>query len=238
MCGRFTRVTPVADIAKTFHAIVQAEEIAPSFNITPTQLVYVVKGVEQRVISGVHWGLVPSWSTDISRASSMINARSESIREKPSFRNLIARNRCVIPMNGYYEWKPQMSNGKVVGKQPYFFQGVTESEYCHDEMLAIAGLWTTWGSGDDTFISCSALTTEAVGAIAGVHNRMPFFLNSDGVDAWLSKSIDIDVDSFQNGDGNQVEIVLVSKRVNNAHNDDASLIEPDTSEETPPLTLF
>ena len=115
---------------------------------------------------------------------------------------------------------------------------MTESEYCHDEMLAIAGLWTTWGSGDDTYISCSALTTEAVGAIAGVHHRMPFFLNSDGVDAWLSKSIDIDVDSFQNGDGNQVEIVPVSKRVNNARNDDASLIEPDTSEETPPLTLF
>lgn len=238
MCGRFTRFTPVADIAKSFNAIASQVEIQPSFNISPTRSIYVLHGGDSRVIKEANWGLVPAWSADISRASSMINARVESILEKPSFRSLVSTHRCVIPIDGYYEWKPQMTNGKVVGKQPFYFRAIEESEYCHDGMLAIAGLWTTWGSGDEAYVSCTALTTQASEQISEIHHRMPLLLDKAGLATWLSKDVKIDFDEIKISEQLRVKIQSVSTRVNNARNDDPSLVEYAVIDESQPLSLF
>ena len=238
MCGRFTRFTPAADIAKTFSAVTSQVEIQPSYNIAPTRRIYVVKGGVSRAINELHWGLVPAWSKDISRASSMINARVESVREKPSFRNLLASNRCVIPVNGYYEWKQVPVKGKVSAKQPFYFSASVESEYCHDGMLAIAGLWTTWGNGEELYSSCTALTTEATERISIVHHRMPMLLDKQRLDLWLSDDTKIDLDELAIPVDLQIDIHPVSKAVNNARNDDRSLIELIDVEESEPLSLF
>jgi len=238
VCGRFTRFTPAADIAKTFSAVTSQVEIQPSYNIAPTRSIYVVKGGVSRAINELHWGLVPAWSKDISRASSMINARVESVREKPSFRNLLASNRCVIPVNGYYEWKQVPVKGKVSAKQPFYFSASVESEYCHDGMLAIAGLWTTWGNGEELYSSCTALTTEATERISIVHHRMPMLLDKQRLDLWLSDDTKIDLDELAIPVDLQIDIHPVSKAVNNARNDDRSLIEFVAAEESETLSLF
>ena len=238
MCGRFTRFTPVADIAKSFSAIASQVEIQSSFNISPTRSIYVLHGGDSRVIKEANWGLVPAWSADISRASSMINARVESILEKPSFRSLVSTHRCVIPIDGYYEWKPQITNGKVVGKQPFYFRAIEESEYCHDGMLAIAGLWTTWGSGEERYLSCTALTTEATERISMVHHRMPLLLDRQGLDLWLNDDTNINLDELVIPTDLRIEIHPVSKTVNNARIDDRSLIEFVAVEESETLSLF
>lgn len=238
MCGRFTRFTPVADIARTFSAIASQGEIQPSFNIAPTQHVYVVQGGVSRDVKEVHWGLVPSWSVDISRASSMINARVESVREKPSFRNLLSSHRCVIPINGYYEWKQLPRVGKVRAKQPYYFSSSNGSQYCHDGMLAIAGLWTTWGSGEERYSSCTALTTEATERVSMVHHRMPLLLDRHGLDVWLSDDEDINLGKLALPADLHIDIHPVSTRVNSARNDDSSLIHEIAIEGSEPLSLF
>lgn len=238
MCGRFTRFTPVADIARTFSAIASQGEIQPSFNIAPTQHVYVVQGGVSRDVKKVHWGLVPSWSVDISRASSMINARVESVREKPSFRNLLSSHRCVIPINGYYEWKQLPRVGKVRAKQPFYFSSSNGSQYCHDGMLAIAGLWTTWGSGEERYSSCTALTTEATERVSMVHHRMPLLLDRHGLDVWLSDDEDINLGKLALPADLHIDIHPVSTRVNSARNDDSSLIHEIAIEGSEPLSLF
>ena len=238
MCGRFTRFTPASDIAKAFSAVASLVEIQPSYNVAPTRSIYVVKGGVSRAINELHWGLVPAWSKDISRASSMINARVESVREKPSFRNLLSSNRCVIPVDGYYEWKQIPVKGKVSAKQPFYFSASVESEYCHDGMLAIAGLWTTWGNGDELYSSCTALTTEATERISNVHHRMPMLLDKQRLDLWLSDDTKIDLDELAIPADLQIDIHPVSKAVNNARNDDRSLIELIDAEESEPLSLF
>lgn len=238
MCGRFTRFTPASDIAKAFSAVASQVEIQPSYNVAPTRSIYVVKGGVSRAINELHWGLVPAWSKDISRASSMINARVESVREKPSFRNLLSSNRCVIPVDGYYEWKQVPVKGKVSAKQPFYFSASVESEYSHDGMLAIAGLWTTWGNGDELYSSCTALTTEATERISMIHHRMPMLLDKQHLDLWLSDDTKIDLDELAIPADLQIDIHPVSKAVNNARNDDRSLIELIDVEESEPLSLF
>ena len=238
MCGRFTRFTPAADIAKVFSAVASPVEIRPSYNIAPTQSIYVVKGGGSRAMSECRWGLVPAWSKDVSRASSMINARVESVREKPSFRDLLSGNRCVIPINGYFEWKQISVKGKVSSKQPFYFSALFESEYCHDGMLAIAGLWTTWGNGEERYLSCTALTTEATERISMVHNRMPLLLDRQGLDLWLNDDTSINLDELVIPTDLRIEIHPVSKAVNNARNDDRSLIEFVAVEESETLSLF
>jgi putative SOS response-associated peptidase YedK len=238
MCGRFTRFTPAADIAKAFSAVASQVEIEPSYNVAPTRSIFVVKGGVSRAINELHWGLVPAWSKDVSRASSMINARVESVREKPSFRNLLSSNRCVIPVDGYYEWKQIPVKGKVSAKQPFYFSASVESEYCHDGMLAIAGLWTTWSNGDELYSSCTALTTEATERISIVHHRMPMLLDKQRLDLWLSEDTKIDLDELAIPADLQIDIHPVSKAVNNARNDDRSLIELIDVEKSEPLSLF
>jgi len=162
MCGRYVRKTGAQEIAQAFSAVASSTDLSLNFNISPTSDVYVLRGIEGQVrLDVMSWGLVPVWAKDVSRAASLINARSESVAEKPSFRNLISRHRCVMPMNAYYEWKPMKKSGKAM-KQPFAFFPGKDSGYDHESHFAVASLWSTWRDIDGRELNtCVALTTEA-----------------------------------------------------------------------------
>jgi putative SOS response-associated peptidase YedK len=184
------------------------------------------------------WGLVPSWAKDTSRAASLINARSESVHERPSFRNLITRNRCVLPVDAYYEWKPMKVRGKQV-KQPFIFMPVSESPFNHSGQFAIAGLWSSWiDKRGEILLTCTALTTEANITISEVHHRMPVLLTRDGVEGWLSNSTSPDFSMTQNLDNSATRHYAVSTEVNNARNHGEHLLDPVPLVESDDATLF
>ena len=239
MCGRYVRKTGALEIAHAFSAVDSGQHLALNFNISPTSDVFALRanGGEVR-LDVMSWGLVPSWAKDVSRAASLINARSESVAEKPSFRNLISRHRCVMPMNAYYEWKPMKVAGKVM-KQPFAFFPAKDSAYDHDSHFAVASLWSTWRNGEGSELTtCVALTTEANDRVSQVHNRMPVLLTKDGVAQWLSDDVVAPLHLANGIPDDAVEYLAVSTDVNNARNHGPQLLEPITLAEETPETLF
>jgi len=244
MCGRYVRKTRALEIAQAFSAVSSGAELALNFNISPTSDVYVLRGVEGQVrLDVMSWGLVPVWAKDVSRAASLINARSESVAEKPSFRNLISRHRCVMPMNAYYEWKSMKKMGKAM-KQPFAFFPGKDSGYDHESHFAVASLWSTWrDAGGRELVTCVALTTEANDRVSQVHNRMPVLLTQDGIGQWLSEDVVAPLHLAQGIPNEAVTYYPVSTEVNNARNHGSHLIEAITLDAEPvaderPETLF
>jgi len=233
------RKTGALEIAHAFSAVDSGQHLALNFNISPTSDVFALRanGGEVR-LDVMSWGLVPSWAKDVSRAASLINARSESVAEKPSFRNLISRHRCVMPMNAYYEWKPMKVAGKAM-KQPFVFFPGKDSAYDHDSHFAVASLWSTWRDGEGSELTtCVALTTEANDRVSQVHNRMPVLLTKDGVKQWLSEEVVAPLHLAHGIPDDAVEYFPVSTDVNNARNHGLQLLNPVTLEEEAPETLF
>jgi len=233
------RKTGALEIAHAFSAVDSGQHLALNFNISPTSDVFALRanGGEVR-LDVMSWGLVPSWAKDVSRAASLINARSESVAEKPSFRNLISRHRCVMPMNAYYEWKPMKVAGKAM-KQPFAFFPGKDSAYDHDSHFAVASLWSTWRDGEGSELTtCVALTTEANDRVSQVHNRMPVLLTKDGVAQWLSDDVVAPLHLANGIPDDAVEYLAVSTDVNNARNHGPLLLEPITLAEETPETLF
>lgn len=177
MCGRFTLITPGEELAEAFE-LPAAPTLAPRYNIAPTQPVAAVRlhpGTGARELVYFHWGLIPSWAKDISIGSRMINARAETVAEKPAYRAAFKYRRCLIPASGFYEWQKQ--NGY---KQPYYIH------HTEGGPLAFAGLWEHWQSPDGSEIeSCTILTTKPNELVQPVHNRMPVILDADDYDVWL-----------------------------------------------------
>jgi len=239
MCGRYVRKTGALEIAHAFSAVDSGQHLALNFNISPTSDVFALRANGGEVwLDVMSWGLVPSWAKDVSRAASLINARSESVAEKPSFRNLISRHRCVMPMNAYYEWKPMKFAGKAM-KQPFAFFPGKDSAYDHDSHFAVASLWSTWRDGEGSELTtCVALTTEANDRVSQVHNRMPVLLTKDGVAQWLSDDVVAPLHLANGIPDDAVEYLAVSTDVNNARNHGPQLIEPITLAEETPETLF
>jgi putative SOS response-associated peptidase YedK len=239
MCGRYVRKTGALEIARAFSATESGQHLALNFNISPTSDVFALRanGGEVR-LDVMSWGLIPSWAKDVSRAASLINARSESVAEKPSFRNLISRHRCVMPMNAYYEWKPMKVAGKAM-KQPFAFFPGKDSAYDHDSHFAVASLWSTWRDGEGSELTtCVALTTEANDRVSQVHNRMPVLLTKDGVAQWLSDDVVAPLHLANGIPDDAVEYLAVSTDVNNARNHGPQLLESITLAEETPETLF
>jgi len=233
------RKTGALEIAHAFSAVDSGQHLALNFNISPTSDVFALRanGGEVR-LDVMSWGLVPSWAKDVSRAASLINARSESVAEKPSFRNLISRHRCVMPMNAYYEWKPMKVAGKAM-KQPFAFFPGKDSAYDHDSHFAVASLWSTWRDGEGSELTtCVALTTEANDRVSQVHNRMPVLLTKDGVAQWLSDDVVAPLHLANGIPDDAVEYLAVSTDVNNARNHGPQLLEPITLAEETPENLF
>lgn len=175
MCGRY-RLSRAEKLAEYFEAE-QAEELSPRYNIAPTQPIPAVRVAGSvRVISMLRWGLVPSWAKDISIGNKMINCWSETVLEKPSFRECFHKRRCLIPADGFYEWKKV---GKA--KQPFHF-GMKD-----DSLFAFAGVWDRWKSPEGKVMeSCSILTTCPNELMKDVHDRMPVILHHNHYEVWLA----------------------------------------------------
>jgi putative SOS response-associated peptidase YedK len=179
MCGRFVANIP-ADVLKGIFALIETPQIEPRYNVAPTQQVAVVRNQGDRNrLDLLKWGLVPTWSKDLSFGSHLINARSETVAEKPTFRHAIKYRRCIIPISGFYEWL--RSGGK---KQPYYIQLADQSPMC------LAGVWESWKAPDGSELETFAiLTTSANKLVESIHDRMPVILYPDTFNLWLSHNM-------------------------------------------------
>jgi putative SOS response-associated peptidase YedK len=207
MCGRFVSASPPDEIARYFDAEGAPEALEPSYNVAPTNDVYAVtaEGGVRRV-EAYHWGLVPKWAKDPKIGSRMINARSETLAEKNAYKAAFKRRRCIIPADGFYEWKkPPEGSPRKTPKQPYFINRAD------GERLAMAGLWEVWKgqrppkgtetepaggpAADEELHSCTIITTEANETMAPLHDRMPVLLPESAWDEWLDPAND-DLDTL------------------------------------------
>jgi putative SOS response-associated peptidase YedK len=180
VCGRVVTVWSATRLAAYFDATISYDDGTfgppdrPRYNVAPTHALWtlIMDRDEHRLLVPCRWGLIPSWAKDVSGASKLINARSESLFDRPTYRPLLARHRCVVPVDGFYEWGP--------GKRPQFIHDPS------DTPVELAGLWTTWRSPEgDRVRTCTVLTTEATGPLAEVHHRMPVALDPVDTQAWL-----------------------------------------------------
>lgn len=219
MCGRYKLTTPIGALAEEFGATGSLPEVSSRYNIAPTQEVPVVLvGGGERRLEMLRWGLIPSWADDPQIGSRMINARSETAAEKPSFRRAFRERRCLIPADGFYEWQRTEN-----GKQPYYIHMKNGSPF------GFAGLWESWrGPGDYELRSCTILTTEPNELLAPIHNRMPVILQPANYELWLDPDVrEAELLSSLLGPypEGSMEAYPVSRRVNSPANDEPSCIE-------------
>ena len=176
MCGRYTLTADAESIQLAFNLRVIEGLTGPRYNIAPSQQVAVITDRDPQELSFMKWGLIPSWAKDPKIGNRMINARSETAAEKPSFRTAFKRRRCLIPADGYYEWQKQ---GKK--KAPMYIQ------HAERDIFAFAGLWENWKAPDGSWLStCAILTTEANERIHPVHHRMAVIIEPEDYDLWLA----------------------------------------------------
>jgi putative SOS response-associated peptidase YedK len=214
MCGRFTLDTTAFDLAQQFKVEVN-ESISSRYNIAPSQSILIIKQNEknQRFLDLVKWGLVPSWVKSLDNwKSNLINARVETVEEKPSFRDGFKKRPCLIPVSGFYEWSKD--------KQPYYF-------YQDKPLFALAGIWETWSNleTEEQLLSCTILTSEAKSVIAEVHHRMPVIIPSEYYDLWLGE-LDGRKELIESLPEIELQMHQVSKTVNSPKNDRPDCIKP------------
>lgn len=217
MCGRFAFYSP-SEAAAALFGVSGSIPVEPRYNIAPTQFVAAIRNGEDtgRELVMLRWGLVPSWAKDPSMGNRMINARAETVAEKPSFRAAYSRRRCVVLADGFYEWRREGD-----AKTPYFISLASGNPF------SLAGLWENWHDNEsgDSVQSTALITTEANDYMRSLHHRMPMILEADAANDWLG------------GDKNMLESAAemspplrawpVDRRVNNARNQGEELIEPD-----------
>ena len=180
MCGRYTLIADLGDLAQRFEFDGSDFSYEPGYNIAPTESVLTVRNVEGREAAFMRWGLVPFWAKDPKIGSRMINARAETVAEKPAFRNALKKRRCLVLADGYYEWQKT-----PVGKRPYRI--IMKS----GEPFAMAGLWETWKDHQGKVLpSCTIITTAANDFLAPIHDRMPVILPREMEELWLDPVTD------------------------------------------------
>lgn len=183
MCGRYAQFTTPETIAALFGATLDIADVTPRYNAAPMQWLPVIRQRPsgERVVQRSRWGLLPSWAKDASIANRLINARAETLAEKPAFRSALRKRRCIVPADGFYEWAKRSD-----GKQPYYIHASDGSS------LAFAGLWERWiRPGDGEIIdSFTIITTTANERIQSLHDRMPVILSPETVVRWLDPESD------------------------------------------------
>lgn len=181
MCGRYAAARDVVEVGAWFHAEQLPDlELPPRYNVAPTAKSYIVLEHDgARMVETAQWGLVPSWSKDASRGSRMINARSETVAQKPAYRSAFKRRRCLVPVDGYYEWQVGAA-GTRAPKQPFFIHARNR------DLLALAGLYEDWHGPDGRLRTFTVLTQEPPSWLGRVHDRMPVIVHSDMWQPWLS----------------------------------------------------
>jgi len=180
MCCRVFQITAPGAIADLFSARDGIGTFTPRYNVGPTRDLPVLRinpNRGTRHVDALHWGLVPSWARDASQSASCVNARAETLSSKPSFRDAFARRRCIVPIDGFYEWQHQAGQ-----KLPYAFARTDRS------LMLCAGIWEFWQSAGTTIRSVAIVTTDANADVAPIHHRMPLILEPDQVPAWLGES--------------------------------------------------
>jgi len=222
MCGRFTLQTPPGDLVRIFDAG-DAPELTARYNIAPTQTIPIVRtpgSDRRREIALVHWGLIPSWAKDPAIGNRLINARSETAGDKPSFRSAFKHRRCLVPADGFYEWQ---KSGKL--KRPFHIRMKDPGPF------AIAGLWESWRDpAGNSVESCTLLTTGPNELVGKIHDRMPVILDPKDYEFWLDSALK---------DGEKLTPLFVpypadrmcaspvSTRVNNPKFDDPGCLTPE-----------
>ena len=233
MCGRFHLATPPEDVATIFGLEV-VPSFTPRYNIAPTQIVGVVRAAEggTREWAPMRWGLVPSWAKDPTIGNRMINARSETAAEKPAFRAAFRRRRCLVPADGFYEWRKLDDEAK----QPM------EIRLAGAGPFGMAGLWEHWESPDGDLETFTILTCAANERLRAIHDRMPVILEREQWGRWLDPALGEDardrdalasmLDPYP---ADEIEAYPIGRRVNSPANDDPSLLD---RVEPPPTSLF
>jgi len=220
MCGRFTLTAEMNTLQATFPWLNIPEGMAPRYNIAPSQPVAVVPNDGKNTLDFYVWGLVPFWAKDPKIGNRMINARAETLAEKPSFKSAFRRRRCLVLANGFYEWqrKPNASGSKSTGAKTPMYIKMTSGE-----PFAFAGLWETWNAPDGSrLISCNIITTEPNELVSQIHNRMPVILPTTAYQTWLDphERAPSELSSLLKPyPSNQMVSYPVSKQVNNPTND-------------------
>ena len=213
MCGRFFLGTREEDIVEHYN-VPPPDIFAPRYNIAPTTPVLALSDNKFELY---RWGLIPSWARDLTMGNRMFNARAETVAEKPSFRNAYKRRRCLIPANGFYEWR--LEHGR---KQPYC---------CHidRQLFSMAGIWEHWQDAEGNEIqSCAVLTTEARGTMQELHQRMPVYIAPQDYETWLDCSSDKtdQADRLLRDTAPEYQYFAVGSAVSNSRNEGAELIKP------------
>ena len=218
MCGRYTLKTPAGVLTERFDIEESSTSISSSYNIAPTQQVATVLAENgKRKPEMLHWGLIPSWAKDPEVGNRMINARAETVAEKPSYRKAFQERRCLILADGFYEWQKTDN-----GKQPFYIRMEDESPF------AFAGLWESWRNGRE-IRSCTIITTAPNELAASIHNRMPVILHPEDYDMWLDPDFDEReplTSLLKPFPAEAMEAYPVSRRVNKPANNDAGVVEP------------
>lgn len=217
MCGRITLTT--TDLAAWFGPF-EGEPLPPRYNIAPTQPVATLRLVEgRRVLGPMRWGLIPHWAQDLKKLPMLINARADTVAEKPSFKHALRARRCLVPADGFYEWRTE---GKK--KLPQYFRMQDGRPF------ALAGLWEDWRDPEGAHVlSFTLITTEPNALVAKIHDRMPVILPPDQYDRWLDPGLRDPAAILPLLRPYPAEAMTsweVSTRVNKAGEDDPSLIEP------------
>lgn len=217
MCGRYTLAAPAGDLVEAFDVPVPVFELRPRYNIAPGQQAPVVAADRRgRRMGMLEWGLVPPWADE--PGSGSINARAETVAEKPTFREAFERRRCLIPADGFYEWQRDPA-----GKTPFWFHPPGGG------LLAFAGIWATWSRpGREPRHTFAILTTNASAEVAPIHDRMPVLIDAPDREVWLDRSArsrDLVRLLHPAPDGSLVA-QRVSTRVNGTAVDDAGLLDP------------
>ena len=222
MCGRYATTRSAADLSALFDAFDETGDgLLPDYNVAPTDPVPIVRRSQRRdgpVLSMARWGLVPSWAADASGAARMINARAETVATARAYAPSFARRRCLVPADGWYEWRKLTARAK----QPYFMTPRDGGP------LVFAGLWTVWGEAERRLLTCSVVTTAAVGEFALVHDRMPLLLPPDRWALWMEATAD-PASLLAAPPGaylDTLEIRPVGAAVGDVRNDGPRLVEP------------
>ena len=222
MCGRFTLTVDPSDLQMTLDLGELPPDLEPHYNIAPTQPVAVVVDPQSRRVEMYRWGLIPSWAKDPTIGNRLINARAETLEEKPAFRTAFKRRRCAVLTDGFFEWK-RAENGKRVTKQPYHIQ------LADAQPFAFAGLWEIWKSpeGQDLH-TCTIVTTEPNDLMAEIHNRMPAILDKESMWDWLDpEASPISLHALlQPYPADRMKAYPISTLVNRPENDRPDVIKP------------
>ncbi|QHT65599.1 SOS response-associated peptidase [Rhodocytophaga rosea] len=217
MCGRYTLVKKAEDIEKRFHVQIEEDSVHPSYNAAPSQNLPVISNYNPTLAAYYKWGLIPFWAKDAAIGNKLINARAETLLEKPSFKKSLQSKRCLVIADGFYEWQ---KNGKT--KQPY---RITLKD---NGLFAFAGLWDEWKNEQGNKVrSFTIITTSPNSLMESIHDRMPVILKPEDEKDWLGTNLRPEdaLELLRPYNAKQMQAYQVSKLVNSPANNNPELIE-------------